>query len=300
MSHATAEYPYAGPVKVREPVARPLDVVAVELLLSASQAFLVGVLMYLAVGVWDDRGVGFGPVAAILALLGLAIGGAWLYWLFGGVGWPMAAANTPAAMFLGFALVLGWFGEDLFRVPGVPLLIGVLAAVYGVIGGVFIDSPRRWRWDQRRRLRPGTRVPRVSSTTQALMAQVPRSLPRRPVASAPPSELAARIEHSTPVAHPAPADVGLSHAGEDAIAVLDEPPPQPDLLDASPEETPATERVPAAPVASLGDDDEDGGIVLPRSVEPRAQRSPWAWAAPPEWNRDEDDEATARGTSKRA
>ena len=124
MSHASGECPYAGGVKVREPVARPLDIVAVELLLTASQAFLVGTLMYLAIGVWDDRGVGVGPVAVILALLGLAVGGAWLYWLLGGVGWPMAAANVPVAMFLGFMLVLGWFGEDLFRVPGVPLLHG--------------------------------------------------------------------------------------------------------------------------------------------------------------------------------
>jgi hypothetical protein len=28
---------------------------------------------------------------------------------------------------------------------------------------------------------------------------------------------------------------------------------------------------------------------LPTSVEPRAQRSPWAWASPPEWHRDDDD-----------
>ena len=98
-------------MKVREPVARPLDVVAAELLLSASQAFLAGVLFYLALGVWDDRGVGFGPVAIILAMLGAAVGGGWLYWLLGGVGWPLAAANVPVAMFLGFALVLGWRGR---------------------------------------------------------------------------------------------------------------------------------------------------------------------------------------------
>ncbi len=36
--------------------------------------------------------------------------------------------------------------------------------------------------------------------------------------------------------------------------------------------------------------DEPAAIELPTSVEPMAQRSPWAWAAPPEWNRDEDDE----------
>ena len=197
------EYPYAGVVKVREPVARPLDVVAVELLLSASQAFLAGVLMYLAVGLWDERGVGTGPVAIILALFGLAIGGSWLYWLLGGVGWPLAAANTPVAMFLGFALVLGWFGEDFLQLPGVPLLPAVVAAVYGIVCGVFLDSPRRWRWDQRQKLRPGTAVPRVSPTTRAVAAAVPRAMPRRSRGSVTTSELAARIGQAARTGHQA-------------------------------------------------------------------------------------------------
>ena len=82
-------------VKVREPVARPLDVVAVELLLTASQAFLVGVLLYLAVGVWDDRGVGLGLGSRrSWRCLAWPSAAAWLYWLLGGVGWPMAAANA--------------------------------------------------------------------------------------------------------------------------------------------------------------------------------------------------------------
>ena len=62
---------------------------------------------------------GLGSVAVILALLGLAVGCGWLYWLLGGVGWPMAAANVPTAMFLGFAIVLAWAGDDLFRVAGI-------------------------------------------------------------------------------------------------------------------------------------------------------------------------------------
>ncbi len=326
MSHAAAEYPYAGAVKVREPVARPLDVVAVELLLSASQAFLVGVLMYLAVGVWDDRGVGFGPVATILALLGLAIGGSWLYWLFGGVGWPLAAAATPAAMFLGFALVLGWFGTDLFRVAGAPLLLATLAAGYGIIGGVFINSPRRWRWDQRQKLRPGTRVPRVSPTTQALVAQLPRSLPRRATSSAPASELALRIGHSSSLGQPRTDDIAGDVTGTAVAAVTPEPAgdlPSPDARppDAPPRagggagtgaaadgEPPATERPAEAPASSsrpatvprTNAAHERDGIELPTSVEPRAQRSPWAWAAPPEWTREEDDERPAAGSSKRS
>jgi len=329
LSHASDVHPYAGAVKVREPVARPLDVVAVELLLSASQAFLVGVLMYLAIGVWDDRGVGLGSVAIILALLGLAVGAAWLYWLFGGVGWPLAAANVPVAMFLGFAMVLGWYGENLFNVRGAPLLSAEICAIGGIIGGVFLDSPRRWRWDQRQKLRPGTQVPRVSPATQALVAQMPRSLPRRSARKEASSDLATRIEQSTPPGPEPSGDVGMPHPdgeepnaprptlGEDEDGTPDADPPEGELTDApavqgAPIE--AGERsAPTMPTERLGrdvrepgatstDDDaeESGAIELPTSVEPKAQRSPWAWAAPPEWNRDEDDEIAGSSTSKRS
>ncbi len=307
MSHGTAEYPYAGAVKVREPVARPLDVVAVELLLSAGQAFLAGVLLYLAVGLWEDRGVGLGSAAAVLVLLGLAVGGAWLYWLLGGVGWPMAAANAVAGIFLGALLLLTWFGEA-FRVGGAPLLLSVAAAIYGVVAGVFLDSPRRWRWDQREKLRPGTHVPRVSATTEALAARVPRSLPRREPAPEPVSELAARIG-STPLP-PATAGAAAPAPGEPAaMGSSSAPPPLPEpdspLTEAPPVEGAHLE-VPEAPEPVLptprlrrsgetaAEVDEAGGadaaIELPTMIGPKAQRSPWAWAAPPEWNRDEDDE----------
>jgi hypothetical protein len=330
LSHATGGCPYAGAVKVREPVARPLDVVAVELLLSASQAFLVGVLMYLAIGAWDDWGVGSGPVATILALFGLAIGGSWLYWLLGGVGWPMAAANTPVAMFLGFALLLGWFGQDFLQLPGVPLLLAVLAAVYGIVCGVFLDSPRRWRWDQRQKLRPGTAVPRVSPTTRALAAAVPRSMPRRSRPASGTSELAARIGQAAPTGPPPSGDVGTPRAADDGPAGVVASDSQRDDQVAHPpgagdghelSDAPGVEGVsmgaggsaaatklarspqPAA-VSTLatgdGRTDADGAIVLPTSVEPRAQRSPWAWAAPPEWNRDEDDEAASGASSPRS
>ena len=133
-------------MRVREPVARPLDIVAVELLLTASQAFLAGVLLYMAVGFWEDAGVGLASQAAVLGILGLGVGGAWLFWLLGGVGWPMAAFNAPAGLFLAFVLVMDWSVEA-FEIGGAPLVLGTAAAVFGVVAGVFIDSPRRWRWD---------------------------------------------------------------------------------------------------------------------------------------------------------
>lgn len=323
MSHASGFDPYAEAVKVREPVARPLDVVAFELVLSASQAFLVGVLMYLAIGVWGDRGVGAAPVAAILAMLGLVVGGAWCYWLLGGVGWPLAAADVPVAMFLGFALVLGWTGSDLFGVTGIPLLLATLAAVYGIIGGVFIDSPRRWRWDQRQRLRPGTPVPRVSEATHRAVAAVPRSIPRRAPPPPPPgSDLAARIEKSTPAGPGPGGDIGTpyidaDHDGAMAAPGAARPDQEQATTDAVTGEGPAaatadddtrimpTQRLSGAAPAPTSpprdrDEDETGAIVLPTSVEPKAQRSPWAWAAPPDWNRDDDDEGGMGPSSKRS
>ena len=47
-------------------------------------------------------------------------------------------------------------------------------------------------------------------------------------------------------------------------------------------------------------DDEPVSIELPTMVEPKAQRSPWAWAAPPEWNRDEDDDSATDRPSGRS
>jgi hypothetical protein len=290
-------------------------VIAVELLLSASQAFLVGVLLYLAVGMWADRGVGVGSSAAVLLLLALGVGAAWLYWLLGGVGWPLAAVAAAAATFLGALLLLTWFGEDV-HVAGAPLLLAFASALYGVAGGAFLDSPRRWRWDQRKKLRAGTSVPRLSETTQAVVAQVPRSLPRRQRQSEPLSELAARIGARPPTAAP---DELATHDAREAIpAPATEPEgretdpgatgPEPELTEAPdvagkplevpdvPEPVLPTERRRAAAASTSTRTQTD--IELPTMIEPRAQRSPWAWAAPPEWNRDEDDEAPARRSSK--
>ena len=300
-------------MRVREPVARPLDVIAVELLLSASQAFLVGVLLYLAVGMWADRGVVVGSSAAVLLLLALGVGAAWLYWLLGGVGWPLAAVAAAAATFLGALLLLTWFGEDV-HVAGAPLLLAFASALYGVAGGAFLDSPRRWRWDQRKKLRAGTSVPRLSDTTQAVVAQVPRSLPRRQRQSEPVSELAARIGARPPTVA---ADEAARHDARDAIPVRATEPagldadagaPEPELTEApdvagrplevpdAPEPVLPTERRRAAAATTSTRPETD--IELPTMIEPRAQRSPWAWAAPPEWNRDEDDEVPARRSSK--
>ncbi|MEX1294594.1 MAG: hypothetical protein AB1Z67_00345 [Candidatus Limnocylindrales bacterium] len=298
-------------MRVREPVARPLDIVAVELLLTTSQAFLAGVLLYLAVGFWEDAGVGLAPQAAVLALLGLGVAGAWLFWLVGGVGWPMAAFAAPAGLFLAFVLVMDWSVEA-FDVGGAPLLLATASAVFGVIAGVFLDSPRRWRWDQREKLRPGTKVPRVSPATQALVAQVPRSLPKREAEPEEVSELAARIGASVPLP-PTSSGTGTDRpglAGDESAGDVPAAEPRSELADApevpgTPLDVPEAPE-PVLPTARLGrglagtpsdadDGEDDDAIDLPTMIEPKAQRSPWAWAAPPEWNRDEDDEDRSSG-----
>jgi hypothetical protein len=309
--------------------------VAVELLLTASQAFLAGVLLYMAVGFWEDAGVGLASQAVILGLLGLGVGAAWLYWLMGGVGWPMAAFNAPAGLFFAFVLVMDWSVEA-FQIGGAPLLLATAAAVFGVVAGVFLDSPRRWRWDQREKLRPGTKVPKVSPVTQALVAQMPRSLPHREPQAEPVSELAARIGSASP-AGPEPSTGtgipasmgGASAAAPDESSVMAAPElePESELADApevpgTPLDVPAGPE-PVMPTARLGrsaasgaiekddkDDkgdkgdkdekDDEDGIEMLTMIEPKAQRSPWAWAAPPDWNRDEDDVPPAGRSSGRS
>jgi hypothetical protein len=290
--------------------------VAVELLLTASQAFLAGVLLYMAVGFWEDAGVGLASQAAVLVILGVGVGGSWLYWLLGGVGWPMAAFNAPSGIFLLFVLVMDWSLEA-FDISGAPLVLGTAAAVLGVVAGVFLDSPRRWRWDQRERLRPGTKVPRVSPTTQAIVAQVPRSLPKRQPQPEEVSELAARIGASarSPSGSSDEPDAATTPTAEtsddaDSDRTPPEPEPKSELSDApdvpgTPLDVPDAPE-PVMPTARLGrsastshaemhDEEDDDAIKLPTMIEPKAQRSPWAWAAPPEWSRDEDDEGRSSG-----
>ena len=269
----------------------------------------------------------------------------------GGVGWPLAAADLPVAIFLGFALILGWQGGDIVRVEGVPLLLSLSASVYGLVCGVFLDSPRRRRWDQRQRPRPGAAVPRISPTTQAFASRVPRSIPRRSTVPPPgfaslrPDQVGAAGAEGQPTATfdtdaalaALAAEGGLiaeeggdtsadaSAAGGGAPAAGPAPGtaptagPVPGVASAG-GPTPTAGPVTAAEAARLSssalgpsmptarldraarstvaDDsepvaEEPKGIELPTSLEPKAQRSPWAWAAPPEWTRDEDDEPPA-------
>jgi hypothetical protein len=290
-------------VKVREPVARPLDVIAAELLLSISQAFVVGVLLYVAVGVWSERGVDSGSIAAILIAMAFVVGGGWLYWLLGGIGLPLAAAELPVAIFLTAAALFGLRGDPIIGLEPFALILTLVASVYGIAAGVFLDSPRRLRWDQRRTRRRQDPVPRVSPATAAAMARmrgVRDSATSRSTAPTPPRASAPPATTST-----SPEPVSTAEGTR--------PPPAPETPRPAP--TIAAPAVPAKPVTptrppgrpptsssassrTTAATDPDP-LELPTSVEPRAQKSPWAWARPPEWNREEetfdDDREDERG-----
>jgi hypothetical protein len=170
-------------------------------------------------------------------------------------------------------------------------------------------------------------VPKVSPATQAFAARVPRSLPRKQAEPEPVSELAARIGSATPggsAPNPAPTASALDVGREQSKAEVPSAPttePEPELepesplseappvpgtpLDVpeAPEPVLPTERLrrgAAAGSSQPESEDEEAGIELPTMVEPKAQRSPWAWAAPPQWNRDEEDEPRAGRSSGRS
>jgi len=160
----------------REPLHRPIDVMILEVVLSLTQALLVGVLLWLAAGFWSDRGVPNGPVLLALALLGLAVGAAWLSWLVGGLGWPMAALNIPVALIMGAVLLLGLAGADTGRM-GVGLAAFCLAfALLGIVCGFFLPGPHRPHWkdgmSRPRRTASNAPPPRVTPTTERLLASM--------------------------------------------------------------------------------------------------------------------------------
>jgi hypothetical protein len=293
-------------MKVREPVPRPLDVIAAEVVLTVTQALLTGTLAYLSVGFWAERGVGTGPMVAILAISALALGVAWLYWLLGGEGWPMALACLPVALTMGFLTLLAAQGTLLFDLDLPLALLMLSASLYGIAAGFFLDSPRRWRWDQRRAPRPGAQVPRLSPTTQRVLAMLPR-LEARPRLARPARPALRGRSRARP--EPAEQDEAPERDADAAAPVAAR---QPGLRMATPIPTtprPESARRPQVSARARHDADEEDwqatdpaarrgasgaragrqgpSIDLPTAEEPSVRRSPWAWASPPEWNRDD-------------
>jgi len=152
-------------VLTRRPAPRPLDIIALEVVLTLATAIQVGLLLWLAVATWDDRGAAGGPIVGILAVVAIAIAVGWFLWLVGVSGWLLAGASGVAGLQVAFLLVLGASGE-VIGISLSALLTSLAAAILGLLCGVFLPAPssRRYRPEPRVRTDAGTgaSAPRVS------------------------------------------------------------------------------------------------------------------------------------------
>jgi hypothetical protein len=149
------------PIRRRQPIERPLDVIALELMVSVTQALLAGILLSLAAQLGGDaRAYGL-PVPGLLAVLALAVGVGWLRWLVGGTGWLMASVCLGTAILTGALWLLSLQDASLPRVDWLVGLLAASCAIYGLVAGVFLDGPHRTHWkggiSQPRRGMPETR-----------------------------------------------------------------------------------------------------------------------------------------------
>jgi hypothetical protein len=150
------------PIRRRQPIERPLDIVGLELLVTVSQSLLAGILLSVATQLGGDaRAYGL-PVPGVLAVLAIAVGAGWLRWLVGGSGWVMASVSLAIAILTGALWLLALQDQSLPRVDPLVGLIAMACAIYGLIAGVFLDGPHRTHWkggvSQPRRGVPQTRA----------------------------------------------------------------------------------------------------------------------------------------------
>lgn len=150
------------PARNRPSTDRPLDIVGLELLVCITQALLAGVLLSIANDLGGDaRAVGL-PVPGLLAILGLAVGAAWIWWLAGGSGWPLAAVDLAVALLTGALWLLSLQAGTAPRLDPLTGLIALSCAIYGIVAGAFLPGPRRGHWkggvSQPRRGLPTTRM----------------------------------------------------------------------------------------------------------------------------------------------
>ncbi len=173
-------------------VERPLDVVALELLVTISQALLAGILLALAHSLGADaRSMGL-PVPGLLAVLGLAVLVAWGLWLAGYSSVPMVALGVATATLTGALWILSLADPGLPRIDPLAGIIASSCAVLGIAAGVFLPGPRSEHWkagpSRPRRGVPDTRAtparfsPPVQRVVDERLTPLPRPhLPRVPL-----------------------------------------------------------------------------------------------------------------------
>ena len=187
------------PARSRPPTDRPLDIVGLELLLCVTQALLAGMLLTLAL-TWVATPVR--PACRCPASWpswGSRSAAAWVWWLSGGSGWPLAAVDLAVALLTGALWLLSL--QDA-AAPRIDPLVGLIALSRAPstasCAGVFLPGPRRGHWkggvSQPRRGLPETRAtparfsPPVQKVVDERLASVGRA----------PDVAARRAERATP------------------------------------------------------------------------------------------------------
>jgi len=209
------------PARNRPPTDRPLDIVGLELLLCVSQALLAGILLSMAADLGGDARAAGLPVPGLTAVLGLSVGTAWLWWLVGGSGWPMAAIDFAVALLTGALWLLSLQDSSVPHIDPWVGLVGLACALYGIVAGAFLPGPRRGHWkdgeSRPRRGLPQTRTsparfsPPVQKVVDERLASV--ALPRISLAAVrtrgdKAAGGDASLAAASPADPPAPADNG--------------------------------------------------------------------------------------------
>src|SRR5262245_14570148 len=96
-------------VLTRRPAPGPLAGIALEVALTLSCAFLVGLLLWLSVGACQERDVP-GVVIGVPLVVAVAVGVGWFLWLTEAGGLLLAGASAAAGLQIAFLLVLGATG----------------------------------------------------------------------------------------------------------------------------------------------------------------------------------------------
>jgi hypothetical protein len=200
------------PIRRRQPIERPLDIVGLELLVTVSQSLLAGILLSVAAQLGGDaRAYGL-PVPGLLAVLAIAVGAGWLRWLVGGSGWVMASVSLATGILTGALWLLALQDESLPRLDPLVGLLAAACAIYGLIAGVFLEGPHRAHWkggvSQPRRGVPQTRPTpaRFSPPVQKVVDERLSNV-HMPQVSLPAARLSLpTVKRPTRTAGPAPGD----------------------------------------------------------------------------------------------
>ena len=128
------------PIRRRQPIERPLDVIGLELLVTISQALLAGILLSLAAQLVATHGRTACPSPACSRC--------WRSWSAraGCAGWSAGPAGSwprwawPRAILTGALWLLSLQDASVPRIDWLVGLLAVACAIYGLVAGAFLDG----------------------------------------------------------------------------------------------------------------------------------------------------------------